>query len=232
MTKILERSDAAVKVARMVSIVEDFVNDLDTNQWTTTASDSGAITVGDVARGTASLAPSDGSVGDNDEIYLLHNNEPFKFAADKPIYAAARIQFSEANTNDANVAFGLMNAVAANSIQDNGAGPKADYSGATIYKVDGETVWRCQNSVGTTQKTTTTTTTAGGSSYQTLEIEVIPQTSSKFDVVFRVDGEEVAKHKDQALGSPTEMTVFVGVKNGDTNLETLVVDWIVAEQLR
>lgn len=232
MSKLIRQPEGARLLNQVFGIEDDFLVDLDTTKWTTTASDSGAITVGDTVGGRASMAPSDGTVADNDEIYLLSANENFLFANKKAIWFEARIQFTEANTDDANIAVGLMNAVAANAILDDGAGPKASYSGAVIYKVDGETVWRCQNSVGTSRTTTVTTTTAGGSSFQTLQIEVRPQGTGFYDVVFWIDGVEVAKHKDQALGSPTEMQVFAGVKNGGANLETLVVDYIAAYQLR
>jgi hypothetical protein len=52
------------------------------------------------------------------------------------------------------------------------------------------------------------------------------------DVEFWIDGVLVYKIKDTSYTSATEMHVFAGVKNGDTNLETLNVDYIEAWQLR
>lgn len=232
MSKLLTLPQAAVLLNRVTGIHDDFIADPDTTLWTVTATDSGSAAVGDAARGVLAIVPSDGTVGDNDETYVKSANEVFLFANDKPIVLEARVQFTEANTDDANVCVGLMNAVAANSILDNGGGPAASYSGAVFFKVDGSTVWQCENSVGATQKTTTTTTTAGGASYQVLRIEIRPQAAGFYDVVFFVDDVEVAKHSDQALGSPTEMNLFAGVKNGDTNLETLNVDYLSCYQLR
>lgn len=232
MSKLIRQPEGARLLNQVFGIEDDFLVDLDTTKWTTTASDSGAITVGDTVGGRASMAPSDGTVADNDEIYLLSANENFLFANKKAIWFEARIQFTEANTDDANIAVGLMNAVAANAILDDGAGPKASYSGMVFYKVDGGTKWIAQNSVGTDRTTTTTTVTAGGSSFQVLQMEFRPQGTGFYDVVFWIDGVEVAKHKDCALGSPTEMNLFVGAKNGGANLETLVVDYIAAYQLR
>lgn len=226
MTKALHIPDDLLVRQQTVTFHDDFTADLDTNIWTTTASDSGTATVGDVSNGTLVLAPSDGTVADNDEIYVSLANEVFLFAANKPGYVAARIQFTEANTDDANVIFGVADAPIADTLVDNGAGPKASYSGAVFFKVDGSTVWQCENSISTTQKTTTTTTTAGGSSFQLLEIEWRPKTSTLMDVIFKVDGVEVAKHVDQTYTSATEMKVFVGAKNGAGNNESIVVDFI------
>jgi hypothetical protein len=185
---------------------------------------------------------SDGTVADNDEAYIESANEVFKFAADKPLLFEARVQFTEANTDDANILVGLLDAVGANSLQDNGAGPPASYSGATFFKVDGGTVWQCETSVTTTQTTTELTAanvnnlakravTAGGAAYQTLRIEYMPYSATNAYVTFFVDGVAVAQH-DYVFTSATEMQIGLGVKNGGANLETLNVDYVVCSQER
>lgn len=234
--KILSVPDELQLMKRTHSIADDFTRDADTARWTLTATDSGTATYNDAAGGTVTLAPSDGTVADNDEIYLLSVNESLKFAAGKPLVAEARIQFTEANTDDANIMFGVADAVGANTIVDDGAGPKASYSGAVIFKVDGGTYWQAEMSVGTTQDTPSIAAsnqiTAGGASYQVLRVEVRPQTSGKADAVFFVDDVEFAKVKDFDISSATDMHVFVGAKNGGANNESLVVDYIWAAQTR
>jgi len=218
---------------------DDFVCE-NTTLWTTTATDSGTSTHTAQRDGVVALAPSDGTVADNDEIYFL-TPEIFLFAANSPLIVEARIQFTEANTDDANVLFGVLDAPAANTILDDGAGPKASYSGAVMFKVDGGTTWSCENSISTTQKTTdldgtqplsSDSKTAGGSSFQTLRIESRPISSTKHDVFYWIDGALVAKHKDQVYTSATEMSVCVGAKNGGSNNESIVVDYVFAYQKR
>ncbi len=127
---------------------------------------------------------------------------------------------------------GLMDAVAANALQNDGAGPKASYSGAVFYKVDGETVWRCESSIGASQVTTQTSVTAGGSTAQRLTIEFQPITSSLGEVRFFIDDALVAKHAI-TFSSATEMQVVLGVKDGDaSDEETLNVDYVACYQLR
>lgn len=237
-----------VRNARLYhTIFDDFYGD-DTTKWTTTASDSGAAAVEDAAGGVLSLGPSDTDVGDNDEIYKLSDGEAFLFAAAKPIVAECRLRFAEANTDDANIAFGFCNAVAANTLQDNGAGPPSSYSGAVFFKQDGETVWTVENSLSTTQTTTqltaansltgaaATAATAAGT-WWTLRIEWQPVSSTKGDFLFygSTDGRNdvlLAKHSEVTYTSATEMQLFVGVKNGGTNEETLYVDYLWATQKR
>ena len=160
-------------------------------------------------------------------------DETFLFAADKPIIGECFIQYTEGATNINNVIFGFMDAFVADSLVDDGAGPKSSYSGMVIFKVDGDTVWECENSISTTQKTTTTTTTAGGAAFQRLRVEARPHSSTLMDVLFFVDDVQIAKHKDQVFTSATQMSLGIGVKNGAaTTVESLFVDYMAAYQLR
>jgi hypothetical protein len=239
------RTDGLPELLRLrnqFTIQDDFTRDVDSADWVTTLSDSGTASVGDAAGGIIALVASDGTVADNDEAYIESANEVFKFAADKPLLFEARVQFTEANTDDANILVGLMDAVAANSLQDNGAGPPASYSGAVFFKIDGGTVWQTETSLSTTQTTNELTSTnvnnlskkaqtAGGSAYQVLRIEYMPYSSTNAYVTFFVDGVAVAQH-DYVFTSATEMQIALGVKNGGANLETLNVDYVSCSQER
>ena len=224
------------------TIQDDFLRDVDSADWVTTLTDSGTASVGDAVGGVIALVPSDGTVADNDEAYVESANEVFKFAGDKPLLFEARVQFTEANVDDANVLVGVLDAVGANSLQDNGAGPPSSYSGAVFFKVDGGTVWQTETSNSTTQTTnellSTNTNnlakksvTAGGASYQVLRIEYMPYSSTNAYVSFFVDGVLCAQH-DYIFTSATEMQIGIGVKNGGANNETLNVDYVVCTQER
>jgi hypothetical protein len=221
---------------------EDFLNDQLDAVMVDTVTDSGTVAIGDAVGGIAVLTPSDGTVADNDEAYLATPNEVFKFAAGKPIHAVCRLQFTEINTDDANIAFGFQNAVGANSIVDDGGGVKVSGSACCIYKIDGGTKWvvvTAMNGV-TTDALHTSTTVAGGSSYQLLEIDIVDSNinSGYITATFKVDGRYLVDSQGRqivhhvAIASATEMQLFVGVKNGGANLETLNVDYLAASQLR
>jgi hypothetical protein len=207
--------------------------------WALIADSGGSAAVSDGVSGKMSIV-TDGD--DNDEAYLFNTIELFKIAADKPIEAEFLIQYTEAATDAANIIVGIMSAVAADALQDNGAGPAADYSGALFFKQDGETLWSVENSVSTTQKTTQLTTansldkqdhTAGTTSdFQTLRIEMDPKSATLYDVTFWIDGVLVAKHIDQVFTGFTDAAIVVGCKAGGGNAETLVVDYINPWQLR
>lgn len=210
-----------------------------TNLYTATLTDSGTATVVDAAKGILPIVASDGTVADNDESYVQTKIENWLFADNKPMRCGAYIQFTEANTDDANIAFGLLNAPVANTLVDDGAGIRTSGSGVAIYKVDGGTVWKCITMMNGTQTVSTSTTTAGGSSYQLLEIEVIDHSSTEIEVVFLVDGKYLVDSTSGqrivhrvTISSATEMAMFAGVKNGSANLETLNVDYWYCEAVR
>jgi hypothetical protein len=224
---------------QLVGRLDHFVSYTSGGEWTTVATDSGTATVGDAANGELALAPSDGTVGDNDEIYIKATNETLLFANNRAICFSALVKWTEGDTNHLNVAVGFMNAVAADSILDNGAGPKASFSGALFYKVDGGTVWRCRSSLGTTNTDSITNITAGGSAYQLLEIEFRAIDAALGEISFLIDGQVVRdannfpiKHQI-TYTSATEMQAFAGAKNGEaTTVETLKIDAMAYWQSR
>lgn len=242
MSKLLDRLPMFLQERSLHIIADDFTRDIDAAEWVSTLTDSGTASVGDAVGGILALVPSDGTVADNDEAYIESPNETFLFANNKPLVFEARVQFTEAATNACNVLVGILDAVGANSLVDNGGGPPSSYSGAVFYKVDGGTNWLTETSLSTTQTTTDLTATnannlakavqtAGGSSYQVLRIEFLPYSSTNAYVNFYIDGRQVAQH-DYIYTSATEMQIGIGVKNGSANNELLNVDYVVCAQAR
>lgn len=242
MSKLLDRLPMFLQERSLHIVADDFCKDYDAAEWISVLTDSGTASVGDAVGGIMALVPSDGTVADNDEAYLKSPNETFLFANNKPLIFEARVQFTEANTDDANVIVGVKDAVAANTILDDGGGPAASYSGAVFFKTDGATNWQVETSLAGTQTTTDLTAsnannlakrtmTAGGSAYQVLRLEFLPYSSTNAYVNFYIDGVQVAQH-DYVYTSATEMQICLGVKNGFTNLETLNVDYAICAQAR
>ncbi len=235
--KLIELPDA-LKLRRQFTIFDDFLWYVTAHLWTTVATDSGTATVGDEAGGVLTLAPSDGTVADNDEIYVKTTNEIFLFAADKPGRFECRVKWTDANTDDANVLVGVMSAVGANSLLDDGGGPAASYSGAVFFKTDGGTTWNFETSLAGTQTTTALPAyTAGGANWQTLRIEWREQ-GGVIEIVPIIDGQQCldangrpVKHTI-ALGSPTEMNGVIGAKNGAANNEAIKFDYASFDAVR
>lgn len=196
------------------------------------ATNGGTVAISDGVKGVVVLTTG---ATDNDEIYMCTSTETIKFASGKYIVAEAEINFTEAATDDANIIFGFMNAVAADCLVDNGGGPKATGDYIAIWKVDGQTCWYCgTQSNGTALPTadTITTVTAGhASTYRTLKIEVDCISSTEAVAKFAIDDVEVQSTRF-TYASATEMQLMVGAKAGGSNTETLNVDYLGFEQIR
>jgi hypothetical protein len=223
------------------SLFDDFVSEALANlTYSTSTADGGTAAVGDEVGGVLTLVTSAATDTDNDENWLTTINEVFLCGNGRSIEGKARIQFAEAATNAANVFFGFGSAIgAANTLVDDGAGPRTSGNIIGIYKVDGDTVWRCVTRHGSTTNVTDTasTTTAGSSSYQVLEVSIADGGSSGSSLVtFRVDGVELKDSTGATIvhtfpnASATEMQFGIYAKQGSATPESVKIDKWFASQ--
>jgi hypothetical protein len=169
-----------------------------------------------------------GDTTDNDEVYI-YTGAIFKPGAGYSMEAKALIQYSEAATNAANIIFGFASSPGADTLVDNGAGPRTSGNIIAIYKVDGGTVWRCCTRWGSTTSVidTVSTTTAGGSSYAELAVSVADGGSSGTSVVtFFVDGVQLKDSNGNAIvhyfvnSGAAACAGLYGLKQGSTTAES------------
>jgi len=204
--------------------------------WTITTENSGAVNGADGAGGQISVVSG---ATDENETYLESTRELFLFANGKPLEASCRFKYSEASGTAANVAWGLQNAVGADSIVDAGAGIKSSYSGFTVYKVDGGTNWIVEASLATTRYGQTTLTaanslnkvaqTAAGTSFQWHDVKVVPISATLARVDLFINDIHVWT-TEMVYTSATEMSLWFGVKTGSGNVLTATVDYLGCEQ--
>lgn len=236
MANALPQSDLYQKCDLMVEWYDDFLEEIDTtNVYTATLTDSGTAVAGNGVGGVVVITPSDGTVADNDEAYLGWRNLAFTPAAGKTFVMRARMQYAEANTDDANVAVGFCSTVAANTLIDDGGGPVASGTHFCIFKVDGGTVWKAEARNQSTALTSTSTETAGGSAYATFEVVLSEITTTKMTVAYKVNDNYLIDsstgfpiHHEITYTSADPVTPFVALKNGGANAETLNVDYLYA----
>lgn len=218
-------------------IDDEFLYYVDGDLWTVLNADGGSAA--EDADGVGGIFTMATGTTDNDEVAIATSNELFLFVAGKPAWCYGRIQWSEANTDDANVAFGWADALGANLLSDNGGGDNITNTGALIFKIDGETTWRCASENNGTITESVSNTTAGGSSYQELEIEAQEFTTLACVITYKVDGvylrdsttNEVIKHT-LLYASATQMDFGVYAKAGGGNAETVNIDRLSGGQVR
>lgn len=217
-------------------------------RWTAVVVGTGAVTQdADDPNGVINLT---GGANDDGEAYIYRPGTA-ALATGKNHLVIARLQFTEANTDDANIIFGLNSAVpATGALQDAGAGPAASYTGINFHKVFNGTRWMFESSVGATQTTDTVDATAGGSSFVTLAFELIPFSSTEFWAIPWIDTagrnnlvqpfaysanpnpRQVAIKHRVTWSSGLPLYVFFGVRNGSANAETLKVDLSIFRRTR
>ena len=224
---------------------DEFDHYVSTDTWTTTATNSGSVAVSDEVGGVVKVYPSSGenSEADNDETYMKGTTEVWKFANNKPIIFEARVKPYFNTSTGINVFAGLMDAVAADSIDDDGAGPKTTSSHVGFILKDGDATWYCGTSVSTTQKEVDTGITATNNTWTTLRFEVSDYSSTQNQINFFIDGIECGWDVTTKPGnkiaqtvtfaSATEMESLVGCKNGEADdSQWIFVDYFGCRQQR
>jgi hypothetical protein len=217
-----------------VVFVDDFFKyDLDESGsngvWVTDANDSGAVSETDAHGGVISLAASDTAPSNNDEIYVVSNQEIYKPAAGAFASFKFRVQCTEAAANGANIVCGLTSDTAdvADLLGDDGAGPQDSGTHILAYKLDGGAVWRgsvrdtaLDDDVNIGAFTTATWHEVGFTVYAAAG-------ATTATVTFFVDG-VAGGTKDFTISSATEMRMVFGIKAGTAAAYTLLVDKVFA----
>lgn len=192
---------------------------------------TGTDAVLDAAGGILSIATAG---ADNDYHYYVTVNEVFKPAPGKPLRCQARLSLTEANTDDANIVFGVSSVVDGTLVADNGGGLTQANPGILITKVDGGTSWIGAWSDGTTKKTATLGSFTSGS-YVNVGFYLNTSSSSDThaDLIFFVGTTEYGPYRVALSGGLlTEMHGAVGVKAGGSSAETLLVDFVHFNQAK
>ncbi|HWE35657.1 MAG TPA: hypothetical protein VG406_03730 [Isosphaeraceae bacterium] len=220
----------------MFEVFDDF-DKLDdaatTGRWQIVKGTGGTLALANVASGalnvpTAALA--------NDYQLLATQQPSFKIAAEKGLFAEARLTCAEANTNQANWFFGLISAPTSGFLQASNAGPPSSYDGVVLYKAGGQMALKLQTSHGTTQQTSTVLTLVSGQSYRVGFIIDPPQTGAFARVTAQVYDETAGKLYDWGAppnlymtiptASPVALYGAFGVMAGSGSAETLQVDYV------
>lgn len=171
------------------------------------------------------------AASDNAEASVASDAKLFKYSgADNSAQLRWLVDFTEANTDDANVYVGMHSATIADTLGDDEAGPPANYSGFGFFKLSGNTTWSIEASNATSQTTvelsaanslTAGAQSSGGGTRQLLGIDVIGKTATKADIVFTIDEVAVYKLTDFDMTSIAACALVAFMKASGANAETL-----------
>lgn len=237
---VANRYCSAEREVDTLVVYDHFFNDqVDAIGGVDTVTDSGTVLMNDVAGGQVVLTPSDGTVADNDEAYYATPNEVFLVATGKPLYGRCRLKMTETTADKFNFAFGFQNAVGANSLIDDGGGPKVSGDTIAVFKKDGGGAffYACAYVNGTGTATKSKTPIVTGTWYD-VEIFGVDNGDGTWAVSYKVDGNylrdsvtNVVISHSVSVTSATEMQMWLGAKLGAaTNNDTLTADFWLGKQ--
>lgn len=220
-----------------IVFLDDFINPpLDD---TTGEITSYVVTRGGGTAGTV-VSPYDGLGGilqivsdgdDNDDCYLTSPPEAFLFDTDKKLVFKCRITPVEADTNKCNWVIGLSDTVAADFMQDDGAGPAASYDGAVFFKVDGDLNVGFETSNAGDQVTVADVGTMVSGTAMNLAFVYDYNDGTTGYITPYINGVAGTAHAITIAGLQ-EMHLIMGVKSGSAAEETFLVDYVAIAQER
>jgi hypothetical protein len=224
-----------------MEVFDDFSSYTDANFWTKSvgAGASAGITAA-TAGGVLALVTGGTQ---NIQALVASTVACFKLVAGRPFYLESLINYVEASTNNAGIAFGLSSVVTSVMLQDTTGVPATSFSGALIYKQAGDTLWRCISSNAGVQTLNTSLSQSQPSTltdYQRLAIEGRDVDGSNFEVTFfagpgaLLDSTSHRPIKQTiAIAGSSAMKLVLFAKNpGGASAETLSVDYAYGVQRR
>ena len=239
--KTLSFPDHYARMRYQFELFDDFDWLISPHRWTNLAADGG---VTGFATGDTKYGVLQGATGatNNNEIAIRSTNALALFAADYAFVFEVRLQYTEANTDDANVAIGLADAAGADLLTDNGAGSGIANTGVLIYKVDSYSsgnFWRAIATNNATSKATDSVQTASGASFVVLRIEgkAVDQSNMQFryflDDLPLTDSNNRPINHQLAFASAVVMRLVPNyLKAGGANSETMNVDYVLFASTR
>jgi hypothetical protein len=209
---------------------QGFLTATSTDKYTVVTAVDGTVLQIDAAQGGVAIKSAAATAG-NEDAYLAREAETFKPAAGKALKFGALVQATEDDTNQNNLIVGLTDAVAADLLVNDGAGPKASGTTLAFFKKDGGLNWWVHVSLSTTQTSVELTAAnsldktahvGSGAAKQLLEITFLPKNSTQADVIFAIDGVDVYKITDWVFTSATDVQAVCGTKDGDSADEVTI----------
>ena len=212
-------------------VFDDFLkldNVATTGQWQSTKGTGGTVVLIDSTSGRVNI-PTAASQND----YQLYSTQKkvFQFAAKKPMWAECLIQCTEANTNQANLVFGVSSVLTTGFLQTASGGPPTTFDGFVFWKAGGALIWKSMASAATVQSTSGTLATNVSATDIRLGFHFDPNDGTTGIITPLVNGVPVIvntvpyQHRI-ALGSLGTMYPIFGVNAGSASAETLQVDYV------
>ena len=218
-------------------VFDDFNYEINADLWTVDESDAASTVKWVVPGSIIELLVS----VDGEGALINTTNELFKLVADKAIVWEARLEHTEVNTDDGNIAVGLCDAMTKAVPITTSDAIAIPGSGAILYKLKDETEWSFQTEVNGTAVTTASNAETGAISsgtVQTLRVEITPRSSTEFEARPFLDGVQLRDTNGKpimhvmSVTSATDMDFGVQLMGTHANDQVTIVDYLFCAQHR
>lgn len=203
--------------------------------WTTTTTNSGTAAADDTGGVTNVLLTTGTTTGNF--TYVNSTKQPYLMQAQHPMFAQGRLyNFTNQATTNGFVIYGFASTTTLTITSQ--LDPTASYSGAVIYKRQGDVVWSCQSSNGATKTTNQSVNAFTNAASADLRIDVNDYDANNAEVTYMVNGAylqdsngRIIKHV-VAYASLVKMNLIMGTLAGSNNAQTASFDLSSSGMLR
>ena len=238
MSKILDLTDNLLQRRRNYEFINDMDDVTSGGRYTTLVAAGASIVTSNTPGAAATLAT--GATINTPALVAL-TNLPFLMTKDLPAFFEARLKYTEAATNKADLFVGFSSLFPADTLSTQGLGPNSSFSGAGFYKLDGQLNWGVMVSNAGVQTLVPLTSlvainklaaATGVGAYQVLKIEITNVTATAADVLFYIDTVLVYAIKGWTWTGSVAMSAGVEIKDGSAVSESCVLDYFVGAMAR
>jgi len=248
MTKLVDLPAHVHKDKLTFGLFDDFFEYVTADVWTLVTTTDGVATLGTTVGGEIAIksAANDGADTGDKTGMIVSTAKPFFFAANKPIAFGARVKIGSTPTaGDHQFFAGVSNVITDGLITVNGGGMIGTNDCVGFYAKEGSTIDEqmyaiFQNDTVADSITLNAATSLDGvgytatTTYKLLEFVWLPVTSSVADVMYYIDGVQVARSTNVTYTTTTAtMSIVLAAMSGaGTTLETITCDYVYCYQTR
>ncbi len=179
-------SDGKFDRVNSVTYFNDFENYATGTDGVTTLADAGGTAAQDDTGGTDNLLVTTAATG-GDKTGVVTTKAWFLFQVIQAMWMAVYAKFSSNTTRSAGFMAGFWSTKPASA--SGTTVPTTSYSGAIIYALSGDTVWRTQSSNATTKSNHTSTLAIIEGVFHQFRIDIVNRDGLSCQITYSVDGQ-------------------------------------------
>lgn len=227
--------DPKLVINQSSTVFGDFYDYTSGGTFTTVAASSGT-TAADDTGGTDQVKLTTAATL-NDYQGVKSTKQNFLMNSGTAMYSETYLNFTSQSSNNATVGAGFTSDPT--TFASSTADPSGSYSGAIIYRLSGDTSWRCQSSNGSTKTTSQSSNAPCADGYHVLRVDIVNwDSATNAQVIYTVDNQLLKDSNGQvirhtvAFSGLVKMGIFAQTVAASANAQVCNVDYMGAGKFR